>query len=651
MRSKNFKGKRGTSSKLIGAYAATNLKREKSKKNTIKEKTAKSEQLYEEKNLLKKPVGLGRLVSPDIRDISIGFNALGGLLEEGLDVFSTNVLQGENKKLGKLKEGLILYTEAIKLSIKRGDRFLQEQSNLKEYVEDLRSSYRVAQAARDGVFIKQDTRKEKDENGNEREVKYDVSMTEREVVDALKRYRDELEIYRYNQLSNYVSIGVNTVGIMGMITQSLKQNKESKQSFSIISAGITAVSLIKLLIRDASESTLVNDRRIRDVRNRKSREFLSEEQISFYAEQDTIEDLKKLANDEKNYQNKGNNIQFSMDISSSVIASIITGMYVSNQLKAKGKTSLDSKTLAESLISLGTTKGYVGSILRTIIHMKDDLEMADELKFLTSQVEEIEKQMKEKVYPLVGATKSFDSFSIENLDGKFYPTTDYDTGEISYATKIKVPEFSVRRGQTVLLTGDSGAGKSTFLRLLKRGDINNRRCIKLDNGEVVDNLGKEYIAFKPSTELGNEGTVLSQITGKESISDLEQAQRESLTKILRELNLYSDRILEDMASKRFSQFSTGQQRRLVLSKMLYRIKDGTSVVIVDEPVGNVQDDLIKEQLEIIKRYAMSNNMMLILVTHRIDLAEKIVDKRYHISEDGVMREIEVKKQEEPRELT
>lgn len=651
MRSKNFKGKRGTSSKLIGAYAATNLKREKSKKNTIKGKTSKSEQLYEEKGLLKKPGGLGRLVSPDIRDISIGFNALGGLLEEGLDVFSTNVLQGENKKLGKLKEGLILYTEAIKLSIKRGDRFLQEQSNLKEYVEDLRSSYRVAQAARDGVLIKQETRKEKDENGNEREVKYDVSMTEREVIDALKRYRDELEIYRYNQLSNYVSIGVNTVGIMGMITQSLKQNKESKQSFSIISAGITAVSLIKLLSRDAAESTLVKGRRIRDVRNRKSREFLSEEQISFYAEQDTIEDLKKLANDEENYQNKGNNIQFSMDISSSVIASIITGMYVSNQLKAKGKTSLDSKTLAESLISLGTTKGYVGSILRTIIHMKDDLEMADELKFLTSQVEEIEKQMKEKVYPLVGATKSFDSFSIENLDGKFYPTTDYDTGEISYATKIKVPEFSVRRGETVLLTGDSGAGKSTFLRLLKRGDINNRRCIKLDNGEVVDNLGKEYIAFKPSTELGNEGTVLSQITGKESISDLEQAQRESLTKILRELNLYSDRILEDMASKRFSQFSTGQQRRLALSKMLYRIKDGTSVVIVDEPVGNVQDDLIKEQLEIIKRYAMSNNMMLILVTHRIDLAEKIVDKRYHISEDGVMQEIEIKKQEESRELT
>ena len=144
---------------------------------------------------------------------------------------------------------------------------------------------------------------------------------------------------------------------------------------------------------------------------------------------------------------------------------------------------------------------------------------------------------------------------------------------------------------------------------------------------------------------------MSQITGKESVSELDQNQREKLIQILGELNLYDDRILGDMASKRFSQFSTGQQRRLALSKMLYRIKDGTSVVIVDEPVGNVQDSLIKEQLEIIKKYAMDNNMMLILVTHRIDLAEKIVDKRYHISKDGVMQEVEIKEQEDPREFT
>ena len=57
--------------------------------------------------------------------------------------------------------------------------------------------------------------------------------------------------------------------------------------------------------------------------------------------------------------------------------------------------------------------------------------------------------------------------------------------------------------------------------------------------------------------------------------------------------------------------------------------------------GNVEDKLIKEQLELIIKLAKENNMMLILVTHRIDLAESMVDKRYNISKDGIMEEIPI----------
>ena len=656
MKSKNFKGKRGTSSRLLNEYVSKTIKREKKKEKNIDKKGKsngnKSGHFQEEKSLLKRPKGIGRLVSPDIRDISVGVHAIRNLIENSLQVFSSKTLQGENKNINKLKEGIVLYTDTINLFLNRSDRFMQEQSNLKEYVEELRNTYRAAQAARDGVLIKQESRTEIDENGEEKQIKYDVSMTEREVLYILDNYRNIFEMYRYNQLSNYIDIGINIVGVLGMIQDSLKnKDAEDKESVSLVSVGILAVSFLKLFSRQVAEPMWKKSREVEQVKRRKTDDFLNKEQISYLAEQDTIEEIKKYAEEEHRLQDKGNNRQFLLESSITVITALVTGMYVTNQVRANGKKTLDSKTFSDALISLGTTKGYVGSILQTIIHMKHDLEAADELKLLTIQVEEIEKQMKEKIYPLIGAAEPFDSFSVENLDGKFYPTTNYETGEISYGINIKVPEFSVKRGQTVLLTGDSGAGKSTFLRLLKRGDIDNRGCIKLDNGEVVDNLGKEFISFKPSTELGNEGTVLNQITGKESVSELDQNQREKLIQILGELNLYDDRILGDMASKRFSQFSTGQQRRLALSKMLYRIKDGTSVVIVDEPVGNVQDSLIKEQLEIIKKYAMNNNMMLILVTHRIELADKLVDKRYHISKDGVMQEVEIKEQEDPREFT
>lgn len=653
MKSKNFKGKRGTTSKLLSEFISSNLKTKKStgKKTekaveNKKEDAVRSGRLQEEKGLLKRPTKLGKLYSPDIRDISVGYSGVRDLISNGLDIFSTNLLQGKNKEVNKLQEGIVLYKDTINLFLNRADRVLVDKSRLKEFVEDLRSSYRAAQAARDGVLMKQETRTEIDENGEKKQVKFDVSMTEEEVINALDEYRHILERYRYNQLNNYVDMGVNIVGIIGMIRQSLQDNnKGDKESFSAVSLGIMAVSLIKLICKDIPNSALRKKQEMGTMKNRKSHEFLSKEQISYYAEEDTVAELQGYAKKEKSYSDKEYNIRLGIDTAMSLITAIVSGIYVTNQVKSKGKKSLDSKTLADALVSLGTTKGYAANVLQTVIHMKNDTELKENLEFYAKKVEEIEKQMQEKVYPLIGATESFDSFSIENLDGKFYPTTDYETGEVHYGTEIKVPEFSIRRGQTVLLTGDSGAGKSTFLRLLKRGDINNRGCIKLDNGEVVDNLGKEYISFKPSTELGSEGTVLNQITGKNSISELDQGKKESLVKILKELNLYNDRILEDMASKRFTQFSTGQQRRLALSKMLYRIKDGTSVVIVDEPVGNVEDSLIKEQLEIIKKYAMDNDMMLILVTHRIDLAEKIADKRYHISKDGIMQEVKIKRQD------
>ena len=47
----------------------------------------------------------------------------------------------------------------------------------------------------------------------------------------------------------------------------------------------------------------------------------------------------------------------------------------------------------------------------------------------------------------------------------------------------------------------------------------------------------------------------------------------------------------------------------------------------------------------IKRYALRKNVMLLLTTHRLDLAEKLATKRYHINENGVMEQMEIKSKE------
>lgn len=126
---------------------------------------------------------------------------------------------------------------------------------------------------------------------------------------------------------------------------------------------------------------------------------------------------------------------------------------------------------------------------------------------------------------------------------------------------------------------------------------------------------------------------------------MSEEEQFNLLSILNELKFTSPDLLNELASKKFMEFSTGQQKRLALSKLFYRIDDGTSVIIVDEPVGNVEDSLIKEQFEMIKNYAMSRNVMLLLTTHRIDLAEEFATKRYNINNSGVLEQLPVKKKE------
>ena len=105
-------------------------------------------------------------------------------------------------------------------------------------------------------------------------------------------------------------------------------------------------------------------------------------------------------------------------------------------------------------------------------------------------------------------------------------------------------------------------------------------------------------------------------------------------------------IFNELVTKNYNQFSTGQKKRLSLAQTLYKANGEASILLVDEPVGNVEDELIDEQLKIIKQYAKKSGMITILCTHRVDLAQKYVDKQYHISKDGVIKE--VKKEEKQR---
>jgi len=603
-----------------------------------------------ERKILKNSFQQGTYQDRDLSDIYIGYSVLEEIIKQGLDITESNIKTGE-KDVSKAKLNLVSYHKFINTFCRRIDRYLKGENALRKHLIKLREHYQYAQAARDGILLKQCTRIEKDPQTNQmREVTYDTSMTPREVLSILDDYETMLEILTMNKIGNYMGLGTSFIGMIGMFSKMKEKEKgkgdPSKKSFPIIPLGGLVASGFSLLQRFTSEKDSEEARKLSRMDRQLTYDLLHNEQISDKAEDAIIEEIRSYSRRQKDLENKTDNKRFAFDAGASLVLALIIGIYIKNHVSIKDNNKLDGKELANALIGISETGVYISNATKIINRFLNDREEKANFLEISEKVKEIEKQMQEKVYPLKGATQPFDGFCIRNLDGKFYPTTDYDSGEIKYGSRIFVKEFSMKRGDVVLLSGESGTGKSTFLRFLKRGDINNQAKIELDNGERVDHFGREYISFRPSINLGNETSALNQITGKNSIYELSKEEKEHLLKIMTELKLSKDGILEELAQKKFMQFSTGQQRRLALSKVFYRINDGTSVVIVDEPVGNVEDSLIREQLEIIKQYAKNKNVMLILVTHRIDLAKDLVNKRYHISSDGKMEEVPVTQREE-----
>lgn len=600
-------------------------------------------QAKRERNV-KKPRNLGTLSAKDWRNISLGIDALLKIINEAYRVQGNSVLSGD-KDCGRMSKNLIGYQKVINDFIGRLHTCARDEAYIQGRIEEMKDFTQIAQAARDGVIIKKETRIE-NVNGEEREVYYDTSMTPDEAVNILRAYNIRAENIQSQRLNNYLGLGLGTIGMLGTLTprNQSANTAENKKGTGFVSLSTTAITGLKLIQGIMDEGDGTRKWQLRDQQDRMKRDLFGNEQVSARAEDDTIASISSLAIEEKRLTHKRENKRLMFDLTTDLAIAIISGIYINKNVRIKENGKIDGKSLASALVALQASKGTAQSFMAAVRGIQDIQREEQDFRELSKKVQDIISQMEEKVYPLKGAQTSFEGIEIRDFNGNFYPKKNYETGEVEFGTTIQIPEFSMKRGDVVLLSGESGAGKSTFLRLLKRGDINNRGCITLDNGDKVDNLGNEYISFRPSINLGDESNVLFQLTGKSNISDLDETERANLHKILKELDMDAPNLLEQLASKKFMEFSTGQQRRLALSKLFYRIDDGTSVIIVDEPVGNVEDKLIREQLELIKKYAQEKNVMLILTTHRLDLAQDLATKRYHINKDGILEQIPIQRE-------
>ena len=194
--------------------------------------------------------------------------------------------------------------------------------------------------------------------------------------------------------------------------------------------------------------------------------------------------------------------------------------------------------------------------------------------------------------------------------------------------------LNVYRGKTLGIVGESGCGKSTFLRCLNRLEIPTSGSIKFEGVEVDDahidavrqKMGMVFQHFnlfphltvKKNLELAPS---LLKLKDKEAIS---QRADELLARVG----------LADKANVYPKSLSGGQQQRIAIARALAMDPD---VILFDEPTSALDPEMVGEVLELMKELAHTGITMLV-VTHEMGFAREVASRVVFMADGRILEE-------------
>lgn len=202
---------------------------------------------------------------------------------------------------------------------------------------------------------------------------------------------------------------------------------------------------------------------------------------------------------------------------------------------------------------------------------------------------------------------------------------------------LKNVNFSVNKGEFVAIIGASGSGKSTLLHLLGGVDKPTEGKVFVEDVNLGSLKEKKLAVFR-RRNLGiifQFYNLIPVLTAKENITlpaelDGKKIDKEYLEDILNTLGL------KEREDHLPNQLSGGQQQRVAIGRALI---NKPSVILADEPTGNLDSKSTKEIMELLKLTVKKYNTSLILITHDLNVASQ-ADRIVRI-EDGILSEDEV----------
>ncbi len=200
---------------------------------------------------------------------------------------------------------------------------------------------------------------------------------------------------------------------------------------------------------------------------------------------------------------------------------------------------------------------------------------------------------------------------VENIEKSY--------GSVEVLKKIN---FQVKKGEFVGIVGRSGAGKSTLMHIIGSLEIPDNGRVLID-GQDIFLLPKKQLSVFRNKEIGfvfQFHHLLPEFTAIENVMIpgliARPNDKEAVENDARELMTYLQ--IDHRMSHKPSQLSGGEQQRIAVARAMI---NKPSILLADEPTGNLDDTLGKELHSLLLNMRDDYNQTILIVTHDQELAK------------------------------
>lgn len=216
--------------------------------------------------------------------------------------------------------------------------------------------------------------------------------------------------------------------------------------------------------------------------------------------------------------------------------------------------------------------------------------------------------------------------------------------EVEHLKKSYIPgkrilddiNFSIQKGEVVVVVGPSGCGKSTFLRCLNRLE-------DIDEGELkLNGVNYEKESRKIHEVREKIGMVFQSYDLFPNMNILDNlilapcmVQKREKEEVKKEAELLLERVgLLEKKKDYPRQLSGGQKQRVAIVRALLMHPE---VLLLDEITAALDPEMVREVLQVVLELAKTG-MTMIIVTHEMEFAKAVADRVLFLDEGQIVEE-------------